>query len=216
MKKSIFSLVIFSLCFSIQAFSQKTRVGISGGVTISNMNSRVNDMKQTGNSLTGFMATMLIESPISSHLAFQPHIAYVRKGMKVKPAVANPPADTSIQLRYVDLPMNLVYTAGKTWKFYIGGGPLVSFNLPSKRVVETGGTKSDSEINFGTEATDHYRGVDWGVNGLAGIRLKNGFFVSVNYSQGLRNLMVNRSGDSKINNNYAGIQIGYLFSNNSK
>src|SRR6185503_12716923 len=105
------------------------------------------------------------------HLAFQPHVAYVRKGMKFKSTVPNPSSDTSYQLRYVDLPLNFVYTAGKKWTFYVGGGPCLSFNLPSHRKVETGGTKSTSELSFGTTVTDNFKGFAYGLNGLVGFRL---------------------------------------------
>ena len=215
MKKSIFLLIIFSLGLSMAGFSQKTRVGVSGGITISNMNSNINGTKQTGNSLTGFMASLLIETPIISHLSFQPHVAYVRKGMQFKP-VAKSAGDTSYQLRYVDLPLNLIYTAGKSFTFYIGGGPCFSFGLPSHRLVESGGAKSTTELSFGEEATDTFKGFDFGVNGLVGVRLANGFFISVNYTQGFSNLMPIPTGDDKIRNNYAGIQLGYLFKNETK
>jgi hypothetical protein len=215
MKKAIFFLIIFSFSLSITGFSQKSRVGLSGGVTNSNMNRKVSGNEQTGKGLTGFMASMIIETPIARHLSFQPHLAYVRKGMRVK----TPPftsADTSIQLRYVDLPLNLIYTTGKKMTFYVGGGPCFSFNLPSQRVVEVGGAKSNTEIAFGEEAKSDFKGFDYGANILIGLRLLKGYFISVNYTQGLRNIMPIEKGDDKINNNYLGIQLGYLFNNTSK
>jgi hypothetical protein len=215
MKKTIFLLIIFSLALSVAGFSQKSRVGLSGGVTISNMNSRVNGTKQTENSLTGFMASMLIETPLATHISFQPHLAYVRKGMRVNQSVPNPSSDTTIQLRYFDIPLNVLFTTGKKMTFYIGGGPCFSFGLPSRRVVETGGIKVGSELTFGSEPSNNYKGFDFGVNGLVGIRLSKGFFLSVNYTQGFRNLMPVEMGDDRIRNNYAGIQLGYLFSNNT-
>lgn len=215
MKKTIFLLICFSFTLSLSVYSQKARVGIAGGFTISNMNSNIDGKKETGNSQNGFMASLLVETPIVNHIAFQPHLSYVRKGMKLKQA-PNATADSSIQLRYVDLPMNVVFTTGKSFTFYIGGGPVFSFNLPSMLVSETGGLKSTTEITFGTEATDSFRGFDFGVNGIAGIRLKNGFFLAVNYTQGLRNLSPMENATNTIHNNYAGIQIGYLFNNNNK
>jgi hypothetical protein len=215
MKKAIFFLIIFSFSLSVTGFSQKARVGLSGGVTISNMNNTISGKEQTGEGLTGFMASMIIETPLFSHLSFQPHLAYVRKGMRVKTQPFTS-ADTSIQLRYVDVPLNFIYTTGKKMTFYVGGGPCLSFNLPSLRVVEVGGAKSNTEIAFGEDAKSDFKGFDYGANILVGLRLLKGYFISVNYTQGIRNIIPVEKGDDKIHNNYLGIQLGYLFNNTAK
>ena len=179
------------------------------------MNSETNGQKASGRSLTGFMASLVIETPLAKHLSFQPHIAYVRKGMQVKTELFTG-SDTLINLRYVDLPMNLVYTAGTKLTFYAGAGPVLSFNLPSQRVVKVGDTKSNTELSFGKEANNNYRGFDYGANILVGLRLPSGLFMSLNYTQGFRNLMPIENGNDKINNNYVGLQLGFLFKNNDK
>ena len=216
MKKTIFFLSVFMVCMSFAAFSQKSRVGVSGGITFSNQNSEVNGVQHDGRSLTGFMASLVMETPLGKHFAFQPHLAYVRKGMEIKQTNPFSGSDTSIQLRYFDIPLNFLYTTGRRIVFYAGAGPCISLPLPSRRVVKTGDIKTSSELTFGSEPTNIYKGVDYGANILVGIRIPKGFFLSVNYTQGLRNIMPVKRGDDKINNNYLGIQLGYLFSNASK
>jgi len=216
MKKSFFFLIMISLGLSVSGFTQKARVGVAGGVTVSNMNFVTDGKRETGESMTGFMASMILETPLGKRFAFQPALAYVRKGYRVKTEPFTGAPDTTIRLRYVDIPLNFVFQAGNKIIFYAGVGPVISLNLPSQQVVDIDGAKSSTDLRFGKEVTDNFRGFDYGGNVIVGVRIAKGWFIAANYTQGLRNLMpIEKEGD-RILNNYLGIQLGYLFSNNEK
>jgi Outer membrane protein beta-barrel domain len=217
MKKIIFILFLLVVCVQFSAIAQKTRVGVTAGITTSNMRGTVDGKKIEGDSKTGFAAGFLVDAPINSHLSFQPSLLYVQKGLITqKPLGLTQKDRKSTELRYTDLTLNVLYnTNGKSGNFFIGAGPYVSFNLPSKFLTKSpGDQQSETDITFGNTIAETYRGVDFGANGVMGYRLKGGFFVSANYSLGLRNLIPEGSlstGDTK--NSYIGLSLGWLVNN---
>jgi hypothetical protein len=211
MKKTLLVSAIVIFCFQIAALSQnqKPRVGASGGITVAPMNTTIDGAKEDNSSLLGFMFSMWVDKPITENIIFRPNLSYVQKGKK-RDVGTNEVTD---ELRYAELSANFIYnTSGASANFFIGAGPSISFNLPSKRVTNTAGTKTDADILFGETDAEHYRGFDYGVNGVAGFSLPGGWFLAVNYNQGLRNLVTGTK-DGEIKNAYFGIQVGRFFPN---
>ena len=217
MKKIIFILSLLVLCMQFSAVAQKSRVGIFAGPVFSDMRGTVNGKKVDGDTKPGFAAGFIVDAPINSHISFQPALSYVQKGIITqKPLGPTQKDKISTELRYTDLTLNFLYnTNGKGGNFFIGAGPYVGFNLPSKFLTRSpGDQQSETDITFGNTIAETYRGVDFGANALVGYRLKGGFFVSANYSLGLRSLIPEGSlstGDTK--NSYIGVSIGWLFNN---
>jgi hypothetical protein len=212
MKKIIFILTAFFLFLQINGFSQKSRVGISGGVSIANMSKSFNGTKTTGDRKTGVMGGLIVEFPLAKHFVLQSGIYYVQKGKINKKTNPNSTDHVSTALRYAELPVNVLYkTNGSYGTFYFGGGPAISLNFPSKIVTKSNGKTTFSDITFGNTSGSTLRGVDYGINATAGFRFPFGIFISANFCQGLRNLVPGGSEDTKIHNNYFGIQLGYLF-----
>ena len=213
----IFILSLFVLCMQFSAFAQKSRVGFFAGPVFSNMRGTVDSKNLNGDTKPGFAAGFIVDAPIKNHLSFQPALYYVHKGtITQKPLGPSQKDEISTELRYLDLALNVLYnTNGKGGNFFIGAGPYVSFNLPSKFLTKSpGNLKSESDITFGNTIAEDFRGIDFGANFLMGYRLKGGFFVSANYSLGLRNLIPEGSlstGDTK--NNFIGVSLGWLVNN---
>ncbi len=223
MKKTIFILTVFTLCLSITALSQKTRVGVSGGIAAANLSRTISGADRDGEYRLGIMAGIQLEVPLCKKFSFQPDLHYIQKGAATIPTT---PTLNKIYtaLRYAELAPNVVYnfTAGKGF-FYLGGGPYISFNLPSKNVTHApGGDNVETDVLFGNAVANDLRGVDYGGNLVMGFRMGNGIFVSANYIQGARNLIPEEklalpgAADNKIKNIAFGIRVGYLFSNTPK
>jgi hypothetical protein len=217
MKKMFFILSLFVLCVQFSAFAQKSRVGFFAGPVFSDLRGTVNNIKVEGDTKPGFAAGFIVDAPINSHFSFQPAISYVQKGtITQKPLGPTKKDRISTELRYTDLTLNVLYnTNADKGNFFIGAGPYVGFNLPSKFLTKSpGDLTSETDITFGNTIAETYRGIDFGANALMGYRLKGGFFVSANYSLGLRNLIPEGSlstGDTK--NTYIGLSIGWLVNN---
>jgi len=80
-------------------------------------------------------------------------------------------------------------------------------------VLITSDNRIENPLTFGKEETDTYRGVDYGANGILGVRFKCNIYFAVNYGFGIRNLIPNPTGDDVLRNGSLGIRLGYMFKN---
>lgn len=215
MKKALI-LIIAGVCLvQINGLSQKTQVGLIGGITFSNINGNIDGQDIHNDGRAGMTVGMILDAPIGkSGFIFQPGIHYIQKGAFTS---KKPDVKEAVALRYAELMLNFIrYTKGTSTRLFFGLGPAIAFNLPSKTVVITEDARQETTITFGKEITDSYRGVDFGANGLLGIRFKCGLLAAVNYTYGIRNLIPNPSGDDVVRNGCASIRIGYFFRNATK
>lgn len=225
MKKAIFILTAFIFCLNITANSQKTRVGVTGGIDAANLSRTIGGEDRDGEYRIGLVAGMQLEVPLGkkNKFSFQPDLHYIQKGSATIP---NTP--TVIQsytaLRYAELATNFVLNCNRDkGTFYFGGGPYLGLPLQSKNVSKAqGADKIESDVFFGNAVANHFRGVDYGGNVVMGYRMSNGLFVAANYIQGARNLVPEErlnlpgaSGD-KIKNIAFAVRVGYLFNNSTK
>ena len=227
MKKVSLLLAIAVLMLQASVVAQKaktkttTTVGITAGITISNMYGTVNNVDVKANSKTGITFGMLVDKPLGkSHVSFQPSLNYVQKGQVYKDEVKQ---KSYLALRYAELHANFLYNSNTKTNFFIGGGPALSFDLPSAYVLKTSNataanldpkpkfTRAETSVIFGKDAASNFKGLDYGVNLLAGFRMKCGFFAGINYTYGIRNLVpVEKAGD-EIRNACFSVKFGFMF-----
>ena len=225
MKKMIFILTAFIFCLNITALSQKTRVGVTGGIDAANLSRTIGGADKDGEYRIGLVCGMQLEVPLGkkNKFSFQPDLHYIQKGASTTPTT---PVFNKIYtaLRYAELATNFVrnFKAGKG-NFYLGGGPYLAFPFQSKFVTHSPGSPSVlTDISFGNAVSNDIRGVDYGGNIVMGVRLGNGIFVSANYIQGIRNLVPQEKldlpggADDKIKNIAFALRVGYLFNNTLK
>lgn len=217
MKKVLFLFITAACLFQLNAIAQKAQVGLAGGVSLSNMYGRLDGLDTRGEARGGFTTGLLVDAPIGkTNISFQPGIHYVQKGSYTTKTEILKEADA---LRYIDLVLNFVHHIGNKNKtrLFLGLGPQLGFNLPSKKVkIEDGERSEVRSISFGETIAEDYRGIDYGANLLMGLRFKNGMFFAVNYTLGLRNLVPIPAGDDKLRNGSIGFRLGYFFSNTPK
>ena len=217
MKKVLFLLAAFVFCLQINGFSQKSRVGFYTGYTNANMYGKIGGERVKDDALSGITFGLILDAPISkSHISFTPTLSYAQKGritFNENTRASN--QKEWIALRYAELNANFLYnTNGAKGNWFIGGGPSISFDLPSKKVSKTDDLKTENNITFGQEANCDIRGIDYGANLITGFRMKGGFFVSFNYTVGIRNLVpVQEGNDNNIRNHSLGINLGFLINN---
>lgn len=225
MKKLIFIFSLFTICFSTAALSQKARVGVTGGLNFANLSRTIGGLDKDGDYRIGLIGGMLVDFPIckKGHISFQPDLRYTQKGAAEK--LLTPVIENYTALRYAELAPNFVYNFNtkKGSTFYMGAGPYLSFPLPSKTVTHTAGSPNVlTDISFGNAVANDLKGVDYGADFVMGFRIKNGIFVSANYTQGARNLVPNDvldlpgKGNDKIKNISFGLRVGFLFKAASK
>ena len=213
MKKMLLFLVVLLFSFQIAAFSQKTRVGIMGGTVISHMYTKINGIKEDNHGLFNITAGMLLDVPLAGKIVFRPNLSYVQKGKWRHEGIGDNKAKISDELRYAEMYLNFIYNISSVNRgLFVGIGPSVSFDVPSKREISKAGTTTNKDVKFGKTATDDYKGMDYGANIVTGFNLGSGMFLAVNYNQGFRNLVTGTT-VGKIKNSYFGFQLGMLLKN---
>ncbi|NOT52518.1 MAG: PorT family protein [Chitinophagaceae bacterium] len=217
MKKAIFIFIAFLFCFQLTGNAQKARVGLTGGLSFANLSRTIGGIGEDGDYRIGIAGGMLVDLPFGKkqQWSFQPSVDYVQKGAA---EVATAPVNKKYTaLRYAEMPLNFVrnFKCGKSKQstFYLGAGPYIAFNLPSKKVEHIPGNDVETDVMFGETVAHDMKGVDFGANAIMGYRTGMGIFVSLHYTQGARNLYPVDGTDNKIKNICFGVRIGYLFKN---
>lgn len=211
MKKFVFMLAVSIFVSGLVGHSQ-IRVGLAGGVSIAKMEGKFH-----GDGRAGLMASLVLDAPLSNYFSFYPTLSYVQKGVTEEHPAGTLIEKQYVALRYAEVSANFVYHVGGNagTNFFLGLGPSLDLNLPSKRTSVTTGVKSDNDILFGQTAENDIKGVDYGVNAVLGWRSKSGFLLSLNYNRGLRNLSPETFTEDT-RNQYIGIQLGIFLNNDKK
>jgi hypothetical protein len=210
MKKIIFLLATAVLGFQVAGISQ-TRIGIAAGVSIASMNG---SESEDGSGRAGVIGTFMLETPMGKSFNFRPSVSYVQKGETLPHPPGTLVDNAYIALRYAEFKADFLYyiNGASSAGFFMGAGPSIAFNLPSKRVTVTDDVKTTKTIIFGGEAPSEMRGTDFGVNFTAGWRTRGGFLLTANYNKGLRNLVIDGV-DGDLKTSYFGIQLGWFINN---
>lgn len=196
-----------------EMFPAAPRVGIDAGITLANLSRTIGGLDKDGDYRVGIAGGMLVNAPFgkTKRWAFQPAVNYVQKGCE---EVAHAPVTKAYTaLRYAEVPLNIVFNMkwGKG-VFYLGGGPFVDFNFPSKKVSSIPGNKTENDVVFGNTVAADIKGIDYGGQAIMGFRSPMGLYVALNYTQGARNLFpVDNANKDKIKSIAFGIRVGFLF-----
>jgi opacity protein-like surface antigen len=109
----------------------KVRVGITGGLNVSNTINAVNSNYSTG-AIAGFNAGLFLNLPLIYPLSFQPEVLYSEKGFA---AVTNDGNFTQ-HANYVDVPLLLKFKLSPTFNFLIG--PQISIPVSTTNTYDNG------------------------------------------------------------------------------
>jgi opacity protein-like surface antigen len=109
----------------------KVRVGITGGLNVSNTINAYNSNYSTG-AIAGFNAGLFLSLPIVYPLSFQPEILYSEKGF----AAVTPDGNFTQHANYVDIPLLLKFKISPTFNFLIG--PQVSIPVSTTNTYDNG------------------------------------------------------------------------------
>jgi len=198
-------LVVISL--SKTSYSQKTSVGINGGITLASIHAKGEEESMNSDSKIGFMGGLFLETPISKNVLFNPAINFVQKGFAVPDL--EPDEMDKTTLNYLELPLNVLYT---TDGFVFGGGPVLGLGLSGKEKYKgSNGDIITDDIKFGS-GQEEVKQIEFSGNLLAGYKLKNGLMVSAGYNMGFTNLINGDDVGGSIKNRYWSFKIGYVFS----
>ena len=215
MKKVLLSLGAAVLM--IAGAQAQTGYGLKAGVTLPSYNyGSSNDLSDT-KSATNFYITGYLNANINNNFAIQPGVSLQGKGAKFASfKVGNNTYELTQNTMWIDVPVNFV---GKlplgAAELQLGVGPYVGFGVSGKNKFNTVGDNGDvssstlNEFKFGKDET--LKGVDYGANFTAGVKLGSGFLVNANYGLGLANLAGDKNLNSTVKNRVLSFGVGFEF-----
>jgi len=187
-------LLLMVLFATLPAQAQKIRVGIKLGTAISNCTIKSVEPVIETTTKGGISGGLFAHIPLKKRLAIRPGVEFINKGAQIKKTYNgyySYSINENIRLSYLDVPVNLLYDMPfRTFKLFIGGGPVASFLLNKKN-------NKDISAN------------DLGTNVLVGFEWPVGAALMINYTHGFKNVSTSANKDNSIKNYYLGITLGY-------
>jgi hypothetical protein len=151
--------------------------------------------------------------PISDVFAFEPGLAYSKKGYSLKGdfqievlKYAGINLRAQVQSHYIDIPLVLKANVYKGLQLY--AGPQVSYLVRSSLNAKLG-ILGITIFNRGFGITERFNKADLGLTGGIGYEFDNGFNVQAGYDHGLSRLDKNDNYD--IYNRVVKVSVGYTF-----
>ncbi len=231
-KKLILSIAALALSFA--AMSQ-VRVGVKGGLNLSNISVDNDGSVDNNRTLTGYHIGIITDLPlIKNILSFQPGVFYTTKGSKLEsgnkssPSLTDPYSRYTTRPKYIEVPLNFVgkVPLGANARLFAGIGPYFAFGVAGKNKYEvdngattTTGSSSiewDDDTPFNNDdpnqGLNKYKRFDWGGNLMIGAEVSH-FLISAQYGLGFGkiNSGADDSSDNKSKNRVFSASVGFLF-----
>ena len=215
MKKVLLS-VGAALLLAVGAQAQ-TGFGLKAGVTLPSYNyGSTEDLSDTKSS-TNFYITGYMNANVNPNFAIQPGISLQGKGAKLAELeLGSNRYELTQNTMWLEVPVNFV---GKLplegAELQLGAGPYVGFGLSGKnklnRIGDDGDVSSNTLSKFKFGKDEYQKGVDFGANIMAGVKLGGGFLINANYGLGLTNIAGDKSFNSTVKNRVLSFGIGFEF-----
>jgi len=221
MKKLLILIAIMVVNNNLMA--QKAQFGVKTGLNFPSLQPRTGFSPGSQYEISAkFLLGIFADIKVGKATTLQPGLNFSVKGNKSvgqhnSISYGSPvpyTTDRNINLSYLEIPVNLLYNKEiKMGTLYAGGGPYAAYAIGGrmrsidKRNIYMKRANVES-IDFGNQANQLKAG-DFGLNLVAGFRLKNGMDFGANFGYGF----VNISNDAgfKSQNRNVGVSIGYLF-----
>ena len=207
MKKILLSVVITLISYSMFAQNKEFKTmkdidppatyGIRGGVTFANL------AFDGATSNPGVYLGGTVSIPVDGAFSLQSGLTLIAKGGKI--TINN--VSQKMSPWYLEIPINGIISFEKgPGKFFVGGGPYLSFGLFGNIEEQTVGSNqiTTSSIKYGRDVSTF----DFGLNFLLGYQFNNGFSLSTGYSLGLTNMNPNLA---SCENRVFSVGLGFAF-----
>ena len=192
------SCVVVLLC-AVMPLSAQTKIGVKGGMNISNMSITTSGITMSLSSLVGFNVGVVAEIPIVNDLFLQPALLFTTKGTTVKLQSIN----MTERLDYLEIPINAMYKfkLGSSSKLLLFAGPYIAYGIGGKD------SSTGESVKF-SGANKDFNAFDCGLNFGPGLEVGN-FQLTAQYSLGLANMSPTSVATAK--NNAFNFSVAYLF-----
>ena len=208
--------------------SAQISIGVQGGAVFSRPNSSYQidatvpiTVKASG--MTRFSGGLMADIPIGEGgFRLMPELSYVSKGGRGSTeigitlpvvGVQQIGVDLTSTVNYLELPLNLAYSAPLGDHFFVvGAGPYAAMGLNGRTTAKLsdniGISDQEESVVFGSEENQIKR-LDYGANLMAGFIHRSGLMLKANYSLGMANLA--NGNDPEFKNRYFGVSLVFFF-----
>lgn len=166
------------------------------------------------NSLSSFGFTFNYDMELKENLFGEFGISYVQKGLKEvvegEGYEGNDNLYENFKISYLQFPLYIRYNfpAGDNMRFFGFGGLDIGMALGGKYIRDDGHDKEETDLKFGSAASNHFKSMDMGFT-LGGGMLYNNFELRLGYNMGMSN--ISTDSDEVIKNRVFFIGFGYRF-----
>ncbi|MGF1637955.1 MAG: outer membrane beta-barrel protein [Cyclobacteriaceae bacterium] len=205
MKKTLVLLVLIA---TVMCNYSKAQIGIQAGVVgiLGEAFTTDDGLDAAGGSM-GYTFGLLYNHSVGDNFVFQPALNLVNKSWKDELDNGFEIVDTKVSVNYLEIPLQFLYTGGKSKGLVIGGGPSIMYSMSGKRTITVDGDEeSSSKLSFGSE-DDQEKPLTIALNLMAGYSFGS-LFVNLNYSLGITNQpddFIDRGNESHL-----ALRVGYL------
>jgi Outer membrane protein beta-barrel domain len=209
MKKIILSAVVPLFFITPVLYAQKARIGLSGGATLAQVRTKVDNTKDNSGYHFGFTLGVMADIALGKQFSFQPALNFLQKGGREKREESGTTFTYNATLNYFELPLNFIYHGkGEKGHFIAGIGPSLAYGISGQSKISSNGQSSTETIHFGNSKSNGIKPFEFGGNLLAGYETNTGISVTFNFNMGFNNLY--NDGIAEFRNNYFGLRLGYF------
>ena len=210
----------------VASFAQLPTFGIKGGLNLAKFTLSASQDGQSislsSKSLPTFNVGVFADVKLPlTNFSVRPELNYAGQGGRFSTTNTEggvtQTATTDEKLYYLQLPVNLLYHVPViVGDVYFGAGPYAAKGLSGKIVAKSddgnGGKSSTSmDIKFGSAEGDQMKSMQYGVDFVAGFKLKNGLLINLNYNLGLSNDVPTGGANGSNKSKVFGASVGYAF-----
>jgi len=217
MKTKILFLISLLMITTLSLQAQ-IRFGAKGGLNLQNITGKDDEGDKLENDLKpGFHLGAFADIPIAPDFYFEPGLLFSTKGCKFD---ITPDTKVSMNLSYIELPLNLIFRPqlGDS-HIIVGFGPYLAYGIKGK--VKDPDSDESEDIKFKNKVSlddpegFYMKAFDAGANIFVGYELPMNLFFTLNTQLGLINLSPDYEGETSskvsIKNTGFGISVGYRF-----
>jgi hypothetical protein len=213
-------LTLFTLALGLFSFSfGQIKYGFKLGITESKIDESIARTTQEMNFKTGIQIGAVAEINLIKNLNLKTGLQITQKGYTSVEGNAIGPYYwyRNSSITYLEIPVDVVYNflSSKTFKFFIGTGPIVSIGLFGKGNFVFKGTDGAGLLHTQESSGNQpfkktgYKRMDLGADFLTGIQFHK-IIVTANYNQGLINILNYDQGIQTTKNKSFAFTVGYF------
>ncbi len=160
----------------------------------------------------------------SNAVTLRTGVNFLQSGITLKATAPGVPGEIDeivtkgkLQMNYLQVPVNFLYTTKGRTQLFVGGGPYFSYAVSGKSKQETTIKFSDGSSETEKEEADvfekdedgetYWKRTDFGVGAIAGVKLAGGMYANIGYQFSFNNL--NKDDDGKYRNRGLQLTLGY-------